>query len=65
MADTLTWQPSDAKGKWPGPCNMHTADYFPSINSILVFRGGDGRAYLNELHCLNLGKDAVWRSMLF
>lgn len=26
------------------------------MNSILVFRGGDGREYMNELHCLDLGK---------
>ena len=30
---------------------MHTADGFQS--SIYVFRGGDGRDYLNDLHELN------------
>ena len=30
---------------------MHTADAYK--NSIYVFRGGDGRDYLNDLHELN------------
>jgi len=29
-----------------GPCNMHTADLVGK-NNLFVFRGGDGRAYLN------------------
>ncbi|KAE8878006.1 hypothetical protein PF003_g37885 [Phytophthora fragariae] len=51
--DTLTWeQPALAEGL--GPCNMHTADYVARLRSILVFRGGDGREYLNDLHALQI-----------
>lgn len=35
----------------PGPCNMHTADCYNK--KIYVFRGGDGRDYLNDLHELD------------
>ncbi|KAE9024265.1 hypothetical protein PR001_g12721 [Phytophthora rubi] len=51
--DTLTWeQPALAEAL--GPCNMHTADYVARLRSILVFRGGDGREYLNDLHALQI-----------
>ena len=33
---------------------MHTADHMPCLRSLLVFRGGDGREYLNDLHALHL-----------
>ena len=33
---------------------MHTTDYVPELNSLFIFRGGDGREYLNSLHRLNL-----------
>lgn len=39
------------RGKAPGACNMHTADCLEG--KIYVFRGGDGRDYLNDLHCLD------------
>lgn len=35
----------------PGPCNMHTADAYNKV--IYVFRGGDGKDYLNDLHELD------------
>ncbi|KAG7377477.1 hypothetical protein PHYPSEUDO_011605 [Phytophthora pseudosyringae] len=51
--ETLTWeQPALAAAL--GPCNMHTADYVARLRSILVFRGGDGREYLNDLHALQI-----------
>ena len=37
--------------KVPGPCNMHSADLIREM--IYIFRGGDGRDYLNDLHSLN------------
>jgi len=45
------WLDFTAKGEPPGPCNMHTADCYN--NKIYVFRGGDGKDYLNDLHELN------------
>jgi hypothetical protein len=49
--DLFKWLPHQTSGESPGPCNMHTADAFK--NNIYVFRGGDGRDYLNDLHELN------------
>lgn len=49
--DTFKWLSNQTTGDSPGPCNMHTADGFKT--SIFVFRGGDGRDYLNDLHELN------------
>ena len=49
--DTFKWLPNQTTGDSPGPCNMHTADGYKSL--IYVFRGGDGRDYLNDLHELN------------
>ncbi|KAL3664097.1 hypothetical protein V7S43_010982 [Phytophthora oleae] len=51
--DTLTWEQPELTTAL-GPCNMHTADYVARLRSILVFRGGDGREYLNDLHALQL-----------
>ncbi|CAJ1365241.1 unnamed protein product, partial [Effrenium voratum] len=48
----LKWVPPKFTGDPPGPCNMHTADLVGQ--TLLVFRGGDGRAYLNDLHGLDL-----------
>ena len=39
-------------GHAPGPCNMHSSDLFE--DKIYVFRGGDGRDYLNDLHTLEV-----------
>lgn len=39
------------KGESPGPCNMHTADCYNK--KIYVFRGGDGKDYLDDLHELD------------
>lgn len=49
----LRWYQPRTLGTPPGPCNMHSADYIPHINSIFVFRGGNGREYLNDLHALD------------
>eukprot|EP00397_Hematodinium_sp_SG-2012_P014532 GEMP01014776.1.p1 GENE.GEMP01014776.1~~GEMP01014776.1.p1 ORF type:complete len:557 (+),score=82.00 GEMP01014776.1:1-1671(+) len=50
----LRWAQPNFTGEPPGPCNMHTAD---SVNgTVLVFRGGDGRAYLNDLHALDVAE---------
>lgn len=45
------WVDFQSKGNPPGPCNMHTADCYN--NKIYVFRGGDGKDYLNDLHELD------------
>ena len=44
-------------GAGPGPCNMHTADWVDHRRQVLVFRGGDGRQYLNDLHALSVGTE--------
>lgn len=48
----LEWDQPDFTGDPPGPCNMHTADLVGK--DLLVFRGGDGRSYLNDLHGLDM-----------
>ena len=48
----LEWTQPNYSGVGPGPCNMHTADVVGDL--VLVFRGGDGRAYLNDLPALDL-----------
>ena len=50
----LRWYQPEVKGTPPGPCNMHSADYVPKKRAVYVFRGGDGRQYLNDLHALNV-----------
>mmetsp|Transcript_2559 Transcript_2559/g.6944 ORF Transcript_2559/g.6944 Transcript_2559/m.6944 type:complete len:697 (-) Transcript_2559:392-2482(-) len=55
------WQP-EVKGTPPGPCNMHSADYVPSKREVYVFRGGNGREYLNDLHAL-CTQTLVWRKV--
>lgn len=45
------WLDLKVTGIPPGPCNMHTADCYNKM--IYVFRGGDGRDYLNDLHRLD------------
>jgi hypothetical protein len=52
--DRLVWAEPSVTGKPPGPCNMHTADYIAHLRQVFVFRGGDGREYLNDLHGLNV-----------
>lgn len=56
------WSQPSVHGAGPGPCNMHTADYLPHLRSILLFRGGDGREYLNDLHALDVDAMA-WRKI--
>lgn len=48
----LKWLAPRFSGEPPGPCNMHTADLVGK--NLYVFRGGDGRAYLNDLHGLDM-----------
>ncbi|KAL7557497.1 hypothetical protein ACA910_005253 [Epithemia clementina (nom. ined.)] len=50
----LRWYQPAVKGTPPGPCNMHSADYVRSQKSVYVFRGGNGREYLNDLHALHV-----------
>lgn len=50
----LRWYQPVLKGTPPGPCNMHSADYVKSQRAVYVFRGGNGREYLNDLHALNV-----------
>ena len=47
------WYQPAVRGTPPGPCNMHSADYVASRREVYVFRGGNGREYLNDLHALN------------
>jgi hypothetical protein len=49
----LRWYQPGVRGTAPGPCNMHSADYVASRREVYVFRGGNGREYLNDLHALN------------
>lgn len=49
----LQWYQPAVRGTPPGPCNMHSADYVASRREVYVFRGGNGREYLNDLHALN------------
>lgn len=50
--DKMEWLKHETTGEIPGPCNMHTADCIE--RHIYVFRGGDGRDYLHDLHALNV-----------
>ena len=54
---TLTWTQRATGGSSPGPCNMHSADLIGRI--LYIFRGGDGRDYLNDLHTFNIGKSPI------
>jgi hypothetical protein len=56
-----TVAPGDSPG--PGPCNMHSADFIPKQREVFVFRGGNGREYLNDLHALNVD-DFKWRRVV-
>lgn len=56
----LRWYQPTVQGRNPGSCNMHTADYVPNQRAIYVFRGGNGREYLNDLHALDVNK-MTWR----
>jgi len=56
----LRWHQPTVQGRNPGSCNMHTADYVPNQRAIYVFRGGNGREYLNDLHALDVHK-MTWR----
>ena len=50
----LRWYQPAILGVPPGPCNMHSADYVKSQRTVYVFRGGNGREYLNDLHALDV-----------
>ena len=53
--NNLRWFQPPVQGTPPGPCNMHSADYVGDHRrEVYVFRGGNGRAYLNDLHALNV-----------
>mmetsp|Transcript_38479 Transcript_38479/g.56458 ORF Transcript_38479/g.56458 Transcript_38479/m.56458 type:complete len:470 (+) Transcript_38479:1201-2610(+) len=41
---------------------MHSADFVPSRNEVYVFRGGNGREYLNDLHALDVNT-YTWRNV--
>ena len=41
---------------------MHSADYIPSRGEVYVFRGGNGREYLNDLHALDV-ETYSWRKV--
>lgn len=59
---SMSWDEPPVQGKPPGPCNMHTADYLAHLRQVLVFRGGDGREYLNDLHALDVDT-YVWHEV--
>jgi N-acetylneuraminic acid mutarotase len=50
--DSLLWQQPVTAGSSPGPCNMHSADLIGKM--LYIFRGGDGRDYLNDLHAFDV-----------
>ena len=58
----LQWYQPPVKGTPPGPCNMHSADYVQHRREVYVFRGGNGREYLNDLHALNVDT-MTWRQV--
>lgn len=58
----LRWYEPPVRGSPPGPCNMHSADYVAATHEVYVFRGGNGREYLNDLHALNT-RTFTWRKV--
>ncbi|KAL7539125.1 hypothetical protein ACHAXR_009037 [Thalassiosira sp. AJA248-18] len=60
--DRLRWFQPPTLGTPPGPCNMHSADFIPSRGEVYVFRGGNGREYLNDLHALDV-ESYTWREV--
>jgi len=60
--DRLRWFQPPVRGTPPGPCNMHSADFIASRGEVYVFRGGNGREYLNDLHALDT-TTYVWRTV--
>mmetsp|Transcript_23008 Transcript_23008/g.33959 ORF Transcript_23008/g.33959 Transcript_23008/m.33959 type:complete len:604 (+) Transcript_23008:356-2167(+) len=50
----LRWDQPEMLGTPPGPCNMHSADFVSKRREVYVFRGGNGREYLNDLHALDV-----------
>ena len=58
----LRWYQPAVKGTPPGPCNMHSADYVTARKEVYVFRGGNGREYLNDLHALDT-TTLTWRTV--
>lgn len=50
--DEFKWICPKVTGISPGPCNMHTADAIG--REIYVFRGGNGKDYLNDMHKYNV-----------
>ena len=60
---THSWTLPETYGEKAFHCNMHTCDYLPNRNSLLVFRGGDGRSYLNDLHSFDLSTNE-WKTVI-
>lgn len=58
----LRWYQPQIRGTPPGPCNMHSADYVRANSEVYVFRGGNGREYLNDLHALHVDT-LTWRQV--
>jgi len=58
----LRWYQPEVKGIPPGPCNMHSADYVKARKEVFVFRGGNGRQYLNDVHALHV-PTMTWRKV--
>jgi leucine-zipper-like transcriptional regulator 1 len=59
---TLRWLQPSMIGNPPGPCNMHSADFVSNRREVYVFRGGNGREYLNDLHALHVD-NYQWRQV--
>mmetsp|Transcript_12933 Transcript_12933/g.15680 ORF Transcript_12933/g.15680 Transcript_12933/m.15680 type:complete len:649 (-) Transcript_12933:257-2203(-) len=57
------WTQPETYGESPGPCNMHTTEYIKHLGELFVFRGGDGREYMNDLHSFNI-KTYVWTPLV-
>ncbi len=51
----MSWNKTIATGKPPSPRAGHTSIAFGS--NLIVFGGGDGGRYLNDIHVLDTGKN--------
>lgn len=51
----MSWSKAVTTGKPPSPRAGHTAVAIGS--NVVVFGGGDGNRYLNDVHVLDTGKE--------
>ena len=52
---TFSWRILDCKGLKPIGRKLHSLDYLPELNSLILFGGKDSKEMvINEIHLLNL-----------